>query len=194
MDTLILASSSPRRKELLETMGIPFKIHPANCDESIPEGTEAEDASKIIAERKVLSLLERLSELEKKQFILGADTTVIFSGKIYGKPKSKEEAKSFLRSFQGKKQKVVTGIALFDPRNGSVESASVSTSVEFKSMSEEDLERCMNAEEWKDAAGGYKIQGFSACFIKKIDGSYNNVVGLPIEVVYDMLVKHRFEF
>ncbi|MBR1614440.1 MAG: Maf family protein [Treponema sp.] len=89
MDTLILASSSPRRKELLETMGIPFKIHPANCDESIPEGTEAEDASKVIAERKVLSLLERLSEPEKKQFILGADTTVIFSGKIYGKPKSK---------------------------------------------------------------------------------------------------------
>ena len=194
MNSLILASASPRRKELLETMKIQFKICPSNCDESIPEGTSPKDASRIIAERKAETLQKQMPQSERADFILGADTTVVFNGKIYGKPKNKAEAESFLRLFQGKEQEVITGIALLDRRKGAMDSKSVSTIVKFKKMSEFDIKTCLAADEWMDAAGGYKIQGFSACFIEKIEGSYSNVVGLPIEAVYDMLVEHRFEF
>ena len=194
MDSIILASSSPRRKELLETMQIQFKVIPANCDESVPEEIRAMDAPLHIAEKKAKAIIRQLNSDETANFVLAADTAIVFDGKVYGKPRGIDEAKSFISLFQGKTQSVVTGVALYNRKKALLKSEAVVTNVKFKKMTSHDIDFCLSKNEWKDAAGGYKIQGVSACFIEKIEGSYSNVVCLPIEKVYDMLSEQHFEF
>jgi len=194
LDSLILASTSPRRKELLSTMNISFVSLDSKIEENIPQNIEIEFSSEYLAKEKVKAAKNQIDKNENANFILGADTTIVFEDKVIGKPKNYEEAKEFLSKFQGKTQKVITGIALLNLKNNQIESKSVITEVKFKKMTEKEIEFCLSKNEWQDAAGGYKIQGFSSCFIERINGSYSNVVGLPISEVYDMLKKQCFEF
>lgn len=192
MDKLLLASKSPRRKEILQRLGINFEILNFDCDETLPENIDAEKSSQFIAQKKIETALHILEK--KENFILSADTTIVFENKILGKPQNIEEAKFFLSQFQGKIQKVITGIAIYNPKTKEIISDSEITEVEFSKMTNEEIELCLSKNEWQDAAGGYKIQGFSECFIKQIKGSYSNVVGLSISKVYDMLKKQGFKF
>lgn len=192
MDKLLLASKSPRRKEILQRLGINFEILDFDCDETLPENIESEKAAQFIAQKKIESALHILEK--KESFILSADTTIVFENKILGKPRNYNEAKLFLSQFQGKIQKVITGIAIYNPKTKEIISDSEITEVEFSKMTNEEIELCLSKNEWQDAAGGYKIQGFSECFIKQIKGSYSNVVGLSISKVYDMLEKQGFKF
>lgn len=192
MDKLLLASKSPRRKEILQRLGINFKILDFDCDETLPENIETEKAAQFIAQKKIEAALHIIEK--KESFILSADTTIVFENKILGKPRNYNEAKLFLSQFQGKIQKVITGIAIYNPKTKEIISDSEITEVEFSKMTNEEIELCLSRNEWQDAAGGYKIQGFSECFIKQIKGSYSNVVGLSISKVYDMLEKQGFKF
>lgn len=192
MDKLLLASKSPRRKEILQRLGINFKILDFDCDETLPENIETEKAAQFIAQKKIEAALHIIEK--KESFILSADTTIVFENKILGKPRNYNEAKLFLSQFQGKIQKVITGIAIYNPKTKEIISDSEITEVEFSKMTNEEIELCLSKNEWQDAAGGYKIQGFSECFIKQIKGSYSNVVGLSISKVYDMLEKQGFKF
>ncbi len=188
---IILASNSERRRNLSEQMKIPYKIIVPNCSEEIPNGIKAEDAPLLLAERKAFSVASVLKENESS-LILAADTMIIFDSRAIGKAKNEEEAKKFLKDFSGKCHSVITGVALLNSRSGKLISKKEITKVEFSSMTNSEIDWLVKTEEWKDAAGAYKIQGISGCFIRKIQGSYTNVVGLPISTVYDMLKAQGF--
>lgn len=192
MNKLILASNSPRRKEILSNMNIPFEVFVSNCDESYPSSIEKAKIPMFLSQKKAESVYNSLP-LDKKNIpILAADTMILFNDKLYGKPKDKNEAFNFLKEFQGNIHDVITGVTLF--YDGKYFSELSCTHIHFKKMSDSEIEWNLSKNEWQDAAGAYKIQGITACFIEKIDGSYSNVVGLPISTVYDMLKKQGFDF
>lgn len=184
----ILASESERRKEILTKAGFLYETISANCDETISEKTLAFDKPLLLSKRKALSALKIINTSEHF-VILAADTMIIFNDTAFGKPKNKTEAHDFLRAFSAKKHSVVTGVSLFDSSGKLLDERSVETKVEFAPMSDSEIEWLLSFGEWKDAAGAYKIQGKAGIFIRSIEGSYENVVGLPISEVYDMLKK-----
>lgn len=189
MEKLILASNSPRRKELLGVLGVPFDVVVPGCDESYPADTEPLSVPAVIARRKTEAVL---GCVPAGSVVVAADTMVHFRGRLLGKPRDETEARGFISMLQGNVHDVVTGVAVSRGRRCDV--VSVVTKVEFRSMDEADIEWNLSRGEWKDAAGAYKIQGATACFVERIEGSYSNVVGLPISVVYDMLKKQGFDF
>lgn len=193
MEPIVLASSSPRRKEILQRMGVPFIVVPASIDETYPDSLDKKLVPGYIAEKKVSAVLES-QDMEKSRFILGADTVILSGGKIIGKPSSPDEAASFMRSFQGCSHEVITGVSLYDPKTHGIETCSAVSRVTFAPMSENEIEWYVSTGEWKDAAGGYKIQGKASFFISNIEGSESCIMGLPIFDVYDMLKMHHFSF
>ncbi len=192
MEPIILASSSPRRQEILKKLNIPFTVYPSNFEEKIPDDMELEKVPEFFASQKVGTIAKIVSVEKDSCWILGADTMVIFHNKAYGKPKNLEEAKKTLQTLQGKTHKVITSIALF---NGNIQELTTRTSVNkvtFKEMSEEEINWYLNTYEWHDAAGAYKIQGLSSRFIKKIEGTESSIIGLPIFELYDILTEQNY--
>ncbi len=187
MDPIILASSSPRRQEILTSLGIPFQVVLPDFDEKIPDDIETEDAPEYLASRKVSAVAHALSSGAEIPWILGADTMILSGKKLYGKPKDPDEAVRFLTELQGKTHKVLTGLALYNGNIHYVSNRTAVTKVTFAKMSKEEIDWYVSTGEWHGAAGGYRIQGLASCFIKKIDGTSSNVVGLPIFELYDML-------
>ncbi len=187
MDPIILASSSPRRQEILKLMNIPFVVDPPNIDETVPGDIKPKDASEYIACKKVNAVVHKLAMVQEIGWVLGADTVIYFNGKLYGKPSSKEDATTMLRKLQGRSHEVITGMALY---NGTVHDITTRTSINkvtFAPMTEREIEWYINTGEWHGAAGAYRVQGLSSCFIKKIDGSESSIMGLSIFELYDML-------
>ncbi len=194
MQPIILASSSPRRQEILNLLKIPFKVMMPTCTEEYPEDLELEKVPEFIATRKINSVIRSLPAAQEFLWVLGADTAIISGKKIYGKPKTKEEAFKMLKSLQGKTHKVVTGMALFNGTLHFVSNRTAITKVTFNNMTDEEINWYLNTDEWHGAAGGYRIQGLASCFISKIEGTNSNVVGLPIFELYDMLKEHNYPF
>lgn len=192
MENIVLASSSPRRKEILKMMRIPFQVVEPNVDESSLAAESLDMLPEILAAEKVNSVLRSLPEGHDFLWILGADTLVMMDGKVYGKPKSRDEAFGFLSAFQGRTHDVVTGLALYNVRKRALSVRSAIAKVTFAPMSGDEIEWYLSTDEWKDAAGGYKIQGLAACFVTKIEGAPSCVVGLPIFTLYDMLKKEGY--
>ncbi len=192
MEPIILASSSPRRQEILKMLNIPFKVIIPNCDEDIPEDIPLEKAAEYLATRKVNAVARSLPPEIEYPWILGADTMVILGKKIYGKPQDQSEAFEFLKALQGKTHKVITGLALFNSELHYVSNRSAVTEVTFNKMTDEEINWYINTDEWHGAAGGYRIQGLASCFITKIKGTNSNVVGLPIFELYDMLKEQNY--
>lgn len=193
-EALILASASPRRRALLERIGLTVKQLPVDVDETLPARATAEEAARLcanLAAAKTEALLLRYPEL-RSAWILGADTVISIGGRILGKPGSREEAREYLVALSGATHLVLTGLAVYNPRTGKTLLASAKTEVTFKKLTERDFGWYLDSGEWRDAAGGYKIQERGECLISRISGSYSNVIGLPLPVIYGILSAENF--
>ena len=179
---LILASQSPRRSEILRQAGIPFAIRPANVDESIRPAEPPEEYVKRVAHEKAAAV-----EAGPADIVLGADTIVVIDGEILGKPRDAADAIRMLESLAGREHQVLTGICLRSGEESLCDCAV--TRVWFAPLSQREIEQYVATGEPMDKAGAYAIQGLAARFIERIDGSYANVVGLPIELVSEHLRK-----
>lgn len=188
---ITLASASPRRRRLLKQMRLPVRTLPVEIEESFSDDDPAEDARRI-AEEKLGAFL-RLYDTASHPWIVTADTVVTLDGKKIGKPENREHARTILSTLSGRTHRVVTGIALHSIRRGMTAAHAV-TEVVFADLSTEEIEWYLSLGEWEGAAGGYKIQGAGSCFVVKIDGSYSNVMGLPIRLFYGMLKSHNYPF
>lgn len=170
----ILASGSPRRKELLSLIIPEFEILVSGCDESVPDNTPVEKVPAILAEQKALSV----SKLRPNDTVIGSDTVVVLNGEIFGKPRDKAHAHAMLKALSGKKHFVYTGVAVAE--NGVVRSFVDKTEVEFYELSDETIEKYIETLEPMDKAGAYGIQGKGSVLVKGIHGDYFNVMGLPV--------------
>lgn len=170
----ILASNSPRRKELFGLISSDFAVIPSNVPEIVPDGMEVCKRPEYLARLKALDIAEKYPQ----NTVLGADTLVIIGDEILGKPKDRADAERMLRLLSGNVHKVITGCAVV--KNGECRSFSVITEVEFYSLTDTQIEEYINTSEPYDKAGGYGIQAQGSLFVKQIKGDYNNVVGLPV--------------
>lgn len=183
---VILASGSPRRKELLEQMGVSFEIITSKCEEVITS-TNPEDVVKELSKMKAEDVAK---EIQAPAIILGADTVVAHNGRILGKPKDKEDAIQMISSFAGQEHHVYTGVCIIiKEEDGSEEIISFAegTKVVVYPMTEQEILDYVESGECNDKAGSYAIQGLFAPYIKEIDGDYYNIVGFPIAGIYQRL-------
>ncbi|HEV8347596.1 MAG TPA: Maf family protein [Vicinamibacterales bacterium] len=179
---LILASASPRRAELLRAAGFDFDVVAANVDESIRRDEPPSAYVRRLAADKSAAVVARQDVL-----ILAADTAVVVDGDILGKPRDDEEAAAMLRRLSGRRHEVLTGISL---RQNSHEVGRVeTTAVFFSPLSEDDVTWYVASGEGRDKAGAYAIQGLASRFIPRIEGSYSNVVGLPVATVFELIIE-----
>ena len=180
--SFVLSSGSPRRIELLNNIKIfPKIIYSSEINEDIISKENPKKYCIRIAKNKALKALEKYPE----EYILSADTIVFCSNKIFLKPKDKEEAKKFLAFFSGREHNVLTCICL--AKKNLIKVKKVFTKVTFKRLNTQEIEEYLLTNEWKDKAGAYAIQGYAEKFIKRINGSYSNVVGLPLFETYNLL-------
>ena len=182
---LVLASRSPRRSELLKAAGISFEVLAADVDETPHENESPAAYVERLAIEKARAVLAMRPDLLKTARVLGADTTVTIDGEILGKPVDEKDATRMLRLLQGRAHEVHTGIALVSAT--ATRSAVDTTRVWFDAMTDEDISWYVATGEPVDRAGAYAIQGFASRFIPRIEGSYSNVVGLPVALVSSIL-------
>lgn len=189
MKRLILASASPRRKEILGAAGISFDVKATDVDERVPEGTPAVEAVAMIAERKCRAAADALraagaADTRTDYYILAADTAVECYGETLGKPRDRADARRMLTLLAGCGSAVHTGYSIMRLRDGAVCGGAETTYVTFDGMSEEEIESYISTDEPYDKAGAYGIQGRASLYIPGITGDYFNVMGLPIHAVY----------
>lgn len=174
MRRFILASASPRRKEILENAGFTFDIIVSDADETIKENLSPDKTVEELAKRKALSVWEK----NKDAVVFGCDTVVAIDGKILGKPKDDEDAFDMIKMLSGRVHNVSTGVCICDENKMVV--FSNTTEVEFYSLSDETIRSYIATGEGKDKAGSYGIQGYGCVLIKEIKGDYFSVMGLPV--------------
>jgi septum formation protein len=199
MEKLVLASSSPRRKELLTLLGIPFiPVHP-EIDESVCDHLPPDERVLALARLKAEAgrTLSRQRELMPR-LILAADTLVALrrrkSWQVIGKPASRDDARTMLVAIQGRVQHVFTGLCLLDAKSGQERSALSDSTVNIAPMTAREIEAYLDLNEWEGAAGAYRVQGWGAAFIKSMSGSPSGVMGLPIHELYGILSDVDFDF
>lgn len=192
MEPIILASSSPRRQEILKMLKITFRVIAPNIDETISSLLDHEEIPELLAREKVLAVIHSLPAEQEIPWVLGADTIISFDGKIYGKPENQEQAFDFLKTFQGKTHKVITALVLYNGKTKETTSRVCTSEVTFAPMSDEEIQWYIDTGEWHGAAGGYRIQSLASVFISNIKGSYSGVIGLPIFELYDMLKEQGY--
>ncbi|MBR5544778.1 MAG: septum formation protein Maf [Clostridia bacterium] len=175
---LVLASKSPRRSEILKNAGYDFVVRVADADETIPDGTKPEDAVVFLAARKAMAVPRADDET-----VLGADTIVVLDDKILGKPKDREDAYNMLKALSGRAHSVFTGVCIVE--NGKSMTFAEETRVEFLALSDDEIYRYIDTNDCYDKAGAYGIQGYASKFVRRIDGDYFNVVGLPISAIFE---------
>ena len=198
--TLVLASASPRRQELLRNAGIAFTVQPADIDESPRDGESPVDCAQRLAREKALAISRR----RPQDCVLGADTIVVVDEKILGKPRDAADAARMLRLLSGRTHEVITGVCLAGPvaggqrvrgelrtENRELRTAYETTRVTMCEISDEDISEYISTGEPMDKAGAYAIQGMASRWIPRIEGDYSNVVGLPVALVYRMLQDRR---
>jgi len=179
----ILASASPRREDLLRSVGLKFKIIPAHVDETGLAGERPRAHVRRLSRDKASVIARQYPEA----IVLGADTIVVIDGLILGKPKSKKQAREMLERLSGRRHTVFTGFTLMHTRLRITETRVVQSAVQFKVISPAEMDWYVAGDEPYDKAGGYAVQGMGAYFIKAIRGSYTNVIGLPLcEVLEEM--------
>lgn len=192
MEPIILASSSPRRQEILKMLDIPFQVILPNIDETLTSSVDTEDIPELLAREKVSAVIHSLPSQQEIQWVLGADTVIVKNGRIFGKPQSADEAAEFLKEFQGSTHTVITAVVLYNGKQKSTTSRVARTKVTFAPMTDDEIQWYLESGEWHGAAGGYRIQNLASIFIEKIEGSQSCVTGLPIHELYDMLKEQNY--
>ncbi|GAA0137888.1 Maf family protein [Paenibacillus sp. YSY-4.3] len=186
---VILASSSPRRRELLASLHIPFEVIPSEADETTPEQWEPEQIVMELALRKAKAVQTSLEQASREAVIIGSDTIVVLDGHVLGKPKDEAKAASMLRSLQGRSHYVYTAIACIDANSGRTEVEYRRTAVTMRPAAEDEIAAYARTGEGLDKAGAYAIQGLGSIFVTGIEGCYFNVVGLPLSLLSEMLCR-----
>ncbi len=179
---IILASSSPRRRELLSMIGLDYVIETSGEEEIQPHGLAPEQFVKTLALQKA----QPVAELHPNDCVIGADTIVFLEGDILGKPHTPDVAKAYLARMQGKTHIVYTGLAVV--KNGKADVRHCETKVTFVPMSEREIEAYVATGEPLDKAGAYGVQGPGGVFVERVEGNYFNVIGLPLPLLYRMLI------
>lgn len=183
---LILASTSARRKALLQQVGIPFKAVGSMIDETTSKRMPPSELALQTAIRKAETVLRGF----KNRWILGADTIVVINTNVFGKPNDPQECHNMLARLSGRSHRVITGLCITDPHGKQRHAEAVMTSVKMKKLSDTEIEAYIKTGEPFGKAGGYAIQGIGSFMIERIDGSYTNVVGLPVCEVVGALVRY----
>lgn len=186
---LILASGSPRRKEILEKLGIPFDVIPSNYEENMTENIAPEELAKKLALGKATDVAGKVSN----SIVIGADTFIYFEGKKLGKPKTSEKAAEMLTEMSGKPHLIYTGYAIIDSDTKQTVLGCCETKVYFRQLNSSEIKNYVNSGEPLDRAGAYAIQGIGSVIVEKIVGDYFNVVGLPISQVAQSLKEFGYE-
>ena len=184
---LILASTSPRRAEVLRNAAIPFDAVPANVDEVRRPNEAAEELVSRLAEAKARSAAARAASSAGPTLVVGADTAVVVDGVVLGKPASAEDARDMLRRLSGRTHGVITGLAVIRLPDGATRAERETTLVTFAPLSEQEIEDYVASGEPFDKAGAYAIQGRGGRFVTCVEGCYFNVVGLPLARLYRIL-------
>lgn len=183
MQKIVLASASPRRRELLTQIGVVFEIEPAKGEEQISSNVPVELVKELSMQKA-----KEVAEKVKADIFIGADTVVAADGKILGKPKDEEDAKRMIRLLEGRSHEVITGVTVLLPNLQKELCFAEVTKVSVFPMTEEQIEAYVNSKESMDKAGAYAIQGKFAAYISGIEGDYNNVVGLPVGRLYQEIL------
>jgi len=181
---LILASSSPRRAEILRDAGFAFEVAPADIDETPRPSERAHALVRRLAEAKARAVAARAGD---DAIVLGADTEVVVDGDVFGKPADAADARRMLEKLSGRAHEVITGVALLRTRDGALLEAIESTQVTFATITPQEIEAYVASGEPLGKAGAYAVQGLGGRFVTRIEGCYFNVVGLPLARVYALL-------
>ena len=194
---IVLASASPRRREILENLGFDIEIITTNAEEGVDiSGMAPEVAVQELALVKGRSVAQKLqNDGDKRYLVVSADTVVVIDGEILGKPKNREEAGCMLKKLSGRRHSVRTGIAIWKVNGGSTAGKGCAvcevTDVYFKELSDDMIEAYLDTHEYRDKAGSYGIQGKGAYLVDRIEGEYFNVVGFPINKFYELLAEEH---
>lgn len=183
MKKIILASESPRRKELLRKAGLKFEVDVSNFNENVDVDLTPIELAKHLSLQKAKTVAEK----HKNAIIISADTIVVFNNEIIGKPKDEKDAEKMLKKLSGKPHLVITGFTIIDTDLNRVINDHAETTVHVKTLSKKEIEDYVKTKEPLDKAGGYGIQGLGGKLIDKIEGDFDNVVGLPIQKVLKYL-------
>lgn len=188
MKQLILASQSPRRKMLLNQIGVKFKTFPSNIEEKVPDNTEPENYVRLLSQRKATSVKEQLCQNGRDSFVvLAADTIVVFEQMILEKPIDENDAFNMLEMLSDKWHEVITGVTVIDSISGQELTHVERTRVKIGRLTSKTIRNYIKTQEPLDKAGAYGIQGIGALLVEKIEGCYYNVVGLPLYSVSTVL-------
>jgi septum formation protein len=182
---IVLASSSPRRYNLLQGLALPFCVVPSGVPEDVDENLPPEHVVTVLAERKVNAVRKNFGE---DALVLAADTIVTLDSRVFGKPRNQQEAKHMLRLLAGRIHVVYTGVSIGEAPAGRMLTRWCATAVKVKPLSDEQIARYVATGEPLDKAGSYAIQGLGATIVESICGDYFNVVGLPLCLLSDMLL------
>lgn len=188
--TIVLASASPQRRQLLESVALPVQVVPSRIDETLGVGEPPAEAVVRLARHKAGAVAGRVG---RRRWIVAADTAILVGRELVGKPRDRAAARGILARLSGSAHEVLTGVALITP-GGVLETALARTAVTFAALTEQELEWYLDTAEWRAAAGGYRIQGRAGMLVTDLRGSYSNVVGLPLETIYRMLARHGYPF
>jgi len=183
MKTIILASASPGRKELLKKTGLKFKVEPSNYEENISPELEPHELAKSLSLEKA----KLVAKNHKNALIIAADTFIVLEDKILGKPRTETEAKKMLEAISGRQHSVITGFAIMDTEDNKALSKSVETKVYIRKLTSNEIDAYVKSKEPLDKAGAYAIQGLGSAIVEKIEGDYFNVVGLPLSALAESL-------
>ena len=180
---IVLASASPRRKQYLSYLGLPFEVVVPDVDESTVDGESPQQLVMRLSKLKAKAVSQRLSDSEA--VIIAADTVVAYKGQVLGKPQNDDDAFNMIKMLQGDTHEVYTGCTIL--KGDRISNFAVSTKVTFASLDDELIRTYVNSGESRDKAGSYALQGIAAMLIQKVDGSVSTVVGLPICEVREVL-------
>jgi septum formation protein len=186
---LVLASASPRRKSILEQLGIAFRVVPSSVQEERAAGEASAAFAGRMAALKAAQVAGRLRGDGARPYVLGADTVVVIDDQVLGKPRGDDEARQMLSLLGGRTHLVITGVALQRAGEELGHQLAVSTRVSFRPLDDEAVARYVASGEGRDKAGSYAIQGLGAGLVSEIEGSYSNVVGLPAVQTVDLLLR-----
>jgi septum formation protein len=181
--TIVLASASPRRREILAGTGLPFRVDASDSDEEIDPALSPRALARRLSRQKAASVASR----HENAIIIAADTFIVFRGRIFGKPHTAAEARRMLTALNGRGHSVISGFTIMDTATKKRLTRSVETKVYFRQMAPGEIDAYIRSKEPLDKAGAYAIQGLGAAFIRKIEGDYYNVVGLPLGALVDGL-------